>query len=1023
VGLAGLAVFALAAAQPAAAQLVSNGFEDGTTQGWGPRGGVTVTSSTDVAHTGTHSLKTLGRTASWNGPALDLRTVLPRNATYRVTAWVRLVAGEPTSNLKLTLQRTPVGGSTTFTQVTSPVAASDSAWVQIQGNLALPADDNSDCTLYLESDDATSAYYIDDFTISALSGSGCPEPLDQSGFFTDFESGANQGWTSRGSAVLTNTTTAAYNGSHSLAVTGRGASWQGPSYNVQCKLNKGSKYLISAWVRLLPGEPASQLRISLQATLGGAASFYTVVGNTNVTDGGWVNLSTEYTFALDADQLSLYIESASGTASFYVDDALVEYEPPVPIQTDIPSLKDVLEPYFHIGAAIEPAQLSGQQAELLVKHFSQYTAGNAMKWDATEPSEGVFNFTRADALANFARSHGMRMRGHTLVWHSQVPAWVFQDAAGNPLQPGNPDHRALLLQRLQRHIQTLVTRYSDIVDSWDVVNEVIDPAQSNGLRNSPWLQIIGPEYIDYAFQWAHQYAPNAALFINDYSTTDAPKRAALQKEVQGLLDRGIPVNGVGHQMHINVQWPSVDDIRTTLKLFAGMGLMNEITEMDMSVYTNSTDTAEPTADVLALQGYRYRDVFNVYRELHSIINSVTLWGLGDDSSWLKTFPIKRDDKPLPFDEQLQAKPAYWGIVDPTKLPVVPKSLNITQVDAWSPPQPAAFWDAVAAQPLTSANNSGSWAQFEATWSNNALNLWVTVTDGTQSSADTVDVYLGTAHYRFSGFGRQRPNGADALERPRQGGYELLATIPASEALAVGGTQKFDIRVTDSATGQQLSWSDTKQDQDSDLSKLGTLKLLPAKQVLRTLRGTPTIDGVIDAAWSKSDSVQTQKFVLGSSGATAVVRTLWDDGHIYVLAEVTDPVLSHASANAWEQDSVELFVDANNGQTTAYQGDDAQYRVNYLNQLSFGGAATASNIVSATKTTANGYIVEAAITVPGLGSASTDRDGTYVGFDVQVNDDGAGNGVRSSVATWNDATGQDYLDTSNFGVLQLVRTGR
>lgn len=1003
------------------AQVVSNNFDDGTTQGWSPRGPVTVTSSTDVSHGGTSSLKTVGRTAGWNGPALDLRTRLAVNATYQVSGWVRLVQGQPASDLKFTLERTPTAGSTTYAQVTAPKTTTDSAWVQLTGTITLPAETNSACTLYLESSDVTSAYYLDDFTITAMSAPGCPEPHDQSGLFTDFESGSAQGWSSRGSAVLANVDVAAQSGVRSLSVTGRGASWQGPSINTLCKLHKGSKYHVSVWVKLLPGEVASDFRVSLQAGLAGNTTYNTVIGNTTVTDAAWVNLSTDYTFGLDVDQLSLYIETASGTSSFYVDDFSLVYLPPIPIQTDIPSLKTVLAPYFPIGAALEPENLAGSQADLLLKHFSQFTAGNSMKWDAIEPADGVFNFTRADALANFARAHGLRMRGHTLLWHSQVPAWLFKDADGNAMQAGNPAHRALLLQRLERHIHTVVTRYADIVDSWDVVNEVIDPSGPGGLRNSPWLQIIGPEFIDWAFEYASEVANGAALYINDYSTTDTAKRAALQNVVQGLLNRGVPVDGVGHQMHINVDYPPIGDIRQTLQLFAGMGLMNEITEMDVSVYTNSTDTSPVTPDLLIRQAYRYRDVFNVFRELSPVINSVTLWGLGDDSSWLKTFPITRDDKPLLFDEQLQAKPAYWGVVDPSQLPIVPKALNVTRVTKWVVGQLEPFWTSLAPQPLTAAGVDGSWGQFRAVWKGDRVYVLAEISDKTRTHADTVDIYLGSAHYQFRNFGLQRTQGADALALPTGSGYALFASLPAGQNLALGSTLRFDLRATDSATGKRISWSDTKNNQDASLAGLGTLTMTGEKKVVRTVRGTPVIDGTIDKGWKKADEFTAKNFVLGSSGATARVRTMWDDDHLYILAEVTDPVLSKASPNAWEQDSVEIFVDANNAQTTRYEDDDAQYRINFDNERSFGGAAADGKIVSATKRVAGGYVVEAAIAVSGLPELEKRyRDEAFLGFDLQVNNDAAGDGVRTSVATWNDTTGMDYLDPSQFGALQLVR---
>lgn len=1000
----------------AAAQVVSHGFEDGTTQGWVPRGSVTVASSTDVARTGTHSLKTTGRTANWNGPALDLRSRLTANTTYQISGWVRLTAGQSPSNLKFTIERRPTGGSTSYEQVNAAVAASDSGWVQLQGNYSFTSTANDTLTLYLESDDPAAEYYLDDFTITALSAPGCPEPHDQSGIETGFETGTLQGWSPRGSAQLVPTTEASATGNYSLRVTGRTASWQGPAINALCKMHKGSKYLISVRVRLLPGEVATQVRLSMERRFNGVTNYTTIIGNTAVTDGAWVELTTEYTFGFDVEQMQLYVETASGNASFYIDDFLLMHLPPVPIQTDIPSVHEELAAYFPVGAAVEPNELVGSHAELLLKHFNLLVAGNAMKWSSLQPTEGNFNFGPADALANFARANGLRMRGHTLVWHNQTPAWVFQDADGNPLQPGNAAHRQLLLDRLETHIHTVVARYADIVDSWDVVNEAIDVSQPNGLRNSPWYQIIGPEYIDWAFEFASEVAGSSQLLINDYNTHEPAKRDRLRDVVQGLLDRGIRVDGVGHQTHIRIGWPSLELIAESLDVFTAMGLLNEITELDVSVYSNDTDTAPVTEEQLVAQGYRYRDLFDLFREKSDQINSVTLWGLADDNTWLKTFPIARDDQPLLFDEDLQAKYAYWGVVDPFELPVVPKELKVSR--AANALQIAAalnsHWDFIAPTPLSTGDRTASWGWFKLSWRGDTLYVVVDVDDASRQKTDTVEVFVGGETYTFAGLGLRRDGGATGLIVPVRGGYRLIAGVPIGSTPSVGDDLRFDLRVTDAATGAQLSWSDTHHQQDVDDDAFGTLHLLPEKQIATVRRGTPTIDGNEDRVWRNVREFTTHRFVLGTSGATAEVKLLWDEGHLYVYATVSDPVLSKASPNPWEEDSVELFVDANNAQGTSYDGDDAQYRINFDNEVSVGGTSAASNVTSATRQIAGGYVVEAAIAL----DADVTERGAVLGFDVQVNDDGAGDGVRSSVATWNDTSGQAYQDPSNFGALLL-----
>lgn len=999
---------ALCAGASASAQVASHGFEGGTTQGWGPRGPVTLSASTDIARGGAYSLKTTGRTGTWNGPALDLTSILSPNVTYQITGWARLVSGQPQSNLKFTVQQ----GGSTFTQVNAALPVTDSAWVRLQGEFLFTDPGAGALSLYLESDNATSAYYLDDFTIVALSGFGCPEPLDQTGLFADFEGGGNEGWFGRGSASVANVTVDAYDSGRSLAVTGRTASWNGAAIDALCKIHTGSKYLVSVWVKMLPGQPTSQVRVSLQAGLDGATSFLTVIGNTTVTDGAWVNLVTEYTFANSVDQLQLYVETASGTASFYIDEFVLEHLPPNPIQTDIPSVKDVLADYFPVGAAISPQETVGQHGQLTLKHFSSITATNAMKWDALQPTEGNFNFAPADVLADFARDNGLLMRGHTLQWHTQVPAWLFRTPGGDPLQPGNAAHRDLLLQRLRTHIHAVVARYGDIVSSWDVVNEVIDSNQPGGLRNSQWLQIIGPEFIDYAFIYAAEVAGDAALYINDYGTEAPAKRAALKNVVQGLLDRGVPVDGVGHQFHINIEYPSLQALRDTLQTFADMGLDNQITELDISVYTNSADTAPVPEETLAELGYRYRDVFDVFRDLSDIISSVTFWGLADDTSWLKTFPITRDDKPLLFDEQLQAKWAYWGVVDPSMLPIQPKSLNVARGLARVDGIEEANWEILSAQALESSGDAETWGTFKAMWNFDKLYLLVDVDDAL-ASGDLVEVFVEDAVFQFSGLGAQPASGASAIIVSQGGGYRLEAAIPVGIQLMEGDQVSFDIRVTDSG-GRQASWSDTRHSQDEDSEDFGTLQLARSKVTAIATRATPKIDGIEDSHWRRSMTQMTRSFTLGNSGATARFRTLWDNGYLYVWAEVSDPLLSDASANAHEEDSVEIFIDQNNAQTSTYQGDDAQYRINFKNVRSFGGAASAGNITSATRITSSGYIVEAAIRLPEADLSAN----SFIGFDLQVNNDANGDGTRDSAVSWSDTTGNAYQDPSQFGVLRL-----
>lgn len=334
----------------------------------------------------------------------------------------------------------------------------------------------------------------------------------------------------------------------------------------------------------------------------------------------------------------------------------------------IPSLYQSFADYFPIGAAVWQGDLTPPHSDLLARHFNSIVAENAMKWRALRPSEDAFNFAAADAILHFAKANHMLIRGHNLAWHVNNPPWLFKDAAGNDLQPG-PESKSLVLRRLETHIRTVVSRYRDDVYAWDVVNEVIDPKQPDGFRRSDWFRLTGADYIDTAFRVAREVAPSAKLFVNDYDTTNPAKRNFLLRLVRDLKSRGVPVDAMGHQTHINIESPTVDSIVESVEKFSALGLDNQITELDVSVYTNAFGSCSSIlAGVLLEQGYRYRDLFNAFRSLKGKISGVTLWGYADDHTWLRHFPRNRLDDPLLFDDRLQPKPAFWGIVDPTRLP-------------------------------------------------------------------------------------------------------------------------------------------------------------------------------------------------------------------------------------------------------------------------------------------------------------------------------------------------------------------
>ncbi|MEU4423010.1 endo-1,4-beta-xylanase [Actinoplanes sp. NPDC024001] len=481
---------------------------------------------------------------------------------------------------------------------------------------------------------------------------------------SDFEDGTVQGWTGRSAETLAVSTAVAHSGTGSLEVTGRTASWQGPSLDVLGVFEKGTAYTISAWVRMASG--SDNARLSVERRTGGVAAYDQVVGNTAVTADGWVNLTGRYTVATDVDLLRIYIETSSGTGSFHLDDVSAGYVPALPNQTGIPSVRDVVTE-FPVGAAITGAEIVTEHGQLLDKHFNSVTPGNALKWDATEPSENTFTYAQADPLMAWAKAHGKAVRGHTLVWHNQTPSWVFTGADGQPMTATAED-KELLLARLENHIRNVAGHYGADIGVWDVVNEVIDENEVDGLRRSTWYTVAGLDYIRTAFRVAREVVPDAKLYINDYNTNVPAKRDKLYSLVAQLRAEGVPIDGVGHQMHINVNWPSVAETEAMIQKFVPLGVEQQITEMDVSIYTSNSETfPAPPADRLLKQAYVYRDMLALFRRYASEITSVTLWGLADDNTWLDTFPVTRKDAPLLFDTRLQAKSAYWGVVDPSKI--------------------------------------------------------------------------------------------------------------------------------------------------------------------------------------------------------------------------------------------------------------------------------------------------------------------------------------------------------------------
>jgi endo-1,4-beta-xylanase len=331
---------------------------------------------------------------------------------------------------------------------------------------------------------------------------------------------------------------------------------------------------------------------------------------------------------------------------------------------------------FRIGVAVSNQALDGRadaELDLIAREFNSVTAENAMKWGELQPDGINWRWDRADRLVEFARQHKMDVLGHTLVWHSQVPAGLFTDAERRPVT------REVLLAKMHEHIDTLVGRYQGRVWAWDVVNEAID--EGNGWRRSPWFNIIGEDFMEQAFRFAHAADRKARLLYNDYNMENPKKVDFLVKVIQGYLDRGVPIHGVGSQSHVGLGYPDLDNWEYGITSFIQLGLKVHITELDVDVLPSAANTGADIATRGALsadnnpwpQGLpddmqqkladRYEQLFRILMRHRQHIERVTFWGLHDGVSWKNNFPVRgRTNYPLLFDRRMQPKPAYQRLM-------------------------------------------------------------------------------------------------------------------------------------------------------------------------------------------------------------------------------------------------------------------------------------------------------------------------------------------------------------------------
>ena len=381
---------------------------------------------------------------------------------------------------------------------------------------------------------------------------------------------------------------------------------------------------------------------------------------------------------------------------------------------DTPALKDAFKDHFCVGAAINRTIATGtavradnvnrtleavnKDIALVKEQFNQIAPENDLKWALIHPREGAdgYNFAPADAYVNFGLSNGMYIVGHTLVWHSQTPRWVFQGTnmppgvtnAPSPAPAATTDtnapggggfgrggftgpcaSREELLQRMRDHIHTVVGRYKGKIKAWDVVNEAIADGGTNILRNSPWLEIIGPDFIAKAFQYSHEADPDAILRYNDYGLESPAKRRKLVALIKSLQEQHVPVMAIGSQTHVSVSSPSFEAEDQALTEMETLGLPIHITEFDVngaqggqrSSSADISNNAATTQGGLVDDANRkladaYAGLFRAFVKHDKSVKLVTFWGVNDRVSW------RAQGRPLLFDGNDQPKLAFEAVI-------------------------------------------------------------------------------------------------------------------------------------------------------------------------------------------------------------------------------------------------------------------------------------------------------------------------------------------------------------------------
>lgn len=745
-------------------------------------------------------------------------------------------------------------------------------------------------------------------------------------------------------------------------------------------------------------------------------------------------------------------------------------KPKPEIEKDIPDWKtSVTESLGNdsiAGTAIMLSEISDDTLmELVEKHFNAVTFGNELKPDAlfnyqidgnSVPTKTItfegeelqvpvvndagdsLDFSRADAMVdkilewnNAHPDQKIRIRGHVLVWHSQTQEWFFHENY-DITQPYV--NKETMNRRLEWFISSVFGhyfgtaangKYDGLFYGWDVVNEAVigntyrtdkvSAAESlseirHGNNSSWWHVYESNEFIINAFKYANEYAPkNVELYYNDFGETDNTKCEGIVKLINDVKSAdGTRLDAFGMQAHYNVDGFSAAQFKSVAKKYAQAAGKVQLTELDFKASSTYDGTAATKESEYTKMAYCHKNLYEAIKALKAEganVSGITVWGVIEPNSWLHSQSDLGGGAsgsaqcPLLFDGNYKAKPAYWAYVDATKLQPAIQKVTITEAK-----------DGNIAGETYTIDQGAVQAEFIPVWDADGLTVQVKVKDTTVNDADAVTVYVDPDN-SASDITPHKVTVARTAAAAIAGGYQ--ATVKVSmKGLKVAQQISLDVVVNND--GETGSFNDLTEKQESSSKYYAVATMKPC--IEKIPYGTISVDADADAAWG--NAVNIPLTINKGSEASANAKVLWDDDNLYVYATVKDAVLDKTGAQTHEQDSLEVFIDEDNGKTASYGEDDKQYRINYTNEQSFNGKkCLAENVKSATKTIDGGYVVEAAFKWTDIKPAN----GTKIGLELQIND--AKGGKRIGTLSWYDETGMGWSGSNVYGTVELTgKTG-